>query len=72
MATRATRLLYDRRFLDNGTGLALVSATVPADSVWDPQAHAASPLLVSRQLVALRDSLSTRLKEDSYPYDVVS
>ncbi|MGH2614611.1 MAG: class II histone deacetylase [Thermomicrobiales bacterium] len=48
MSARATGLVYDRRFLDHDTGLALVSATVPADSVWDPQPHAASPLLVSR------------------------
>jgi acetoin utilization deacetylase AcuC-like enzyme len=48
MNSEATGLVYDRRFTDHDTGLALVSAPVPADSVWDPQPHAASPLLVSR------------------------
>lgn len=45
---RPTGLLWDSRFMDHNTGLAMVSATVPADSVWEPQPHVASPHLVGR------------------------
>jgi acetoin utilization deacetylase AcuC-like enzyme len=48
VAGQSTGLIYDSRFLDHDTGLAVVSAMVPADSVWEPQPHAASPQLVSR------------------------
>jgi acetoin utilization deacetylase AcuC-like enzyme len=48
MPAGRTGLIYDNRFLEHDTGLAMVSATVPADSVWEPQLHAASPQLVSR------------------------
>jgi acetoin utilization deacetylase AcuC-like enzyme len=48
MPARPTGVIYDSRFLEHDTGLALVSATVPHDSVWEPQPHAASPHLISR------------------------
>ncbi len=48
MAADRTGLIYDSRFLDHDTGVALVSAVVPVDSVWEPQPHAASPQLVGR------------------------
>jgi acetoin utilization deacetylase AcuC-like enzyme len=47
IATR-TGLVWDSRFMDHDAGLAVVSATVPADSIWEPQPHAASPQLVGR------------------------
>lgn len=43
-----TGLVFDHRFLEHDTGLALVSAPVPVDSIWEPQPHAASPHLVGR------------------------
>lgn len=43
-----TGLIYDSRYLEHNTGLAVVSATVPVDSVWEPQLHASSPHLVGR------------------------
>jgi acetoin utilization deacetylase AcuC-like enzyme len=46
MAT--TGFIFDARFLEHDTGLALISAQVPPDSVWEPQPHAASPHLVAR------------------------
>jgi acetoin utilization deacetylase AcuC-like enzyme len=48
MLKRKTGLVWDSRLLDHNTGLALVSAPVPADSVWEPQPHAASPQLIAR------------------------
>jgi acetoin utilization deacetylase AcuC-like enzyme len=64
MSARPTGLIYDSRFLDHDTGLALVSATVPADSVWEPQPHAASPQLVSRAYSLLnRTGLLSQLVE---------
>lgn len=45
---KPTGLVYDSRFLEHDTGLAMVSATVSPDSVWEPQPHAASPHLVGR------------------------
>ena len=32
-----TGIVFDHRFMEHDTGLALVSATVPADSIWEPQ-----------------------------------
>jgi acetoin utilization deacetylase AcuC-like enzyme len=64
VTARATGLIYDSRFLDHDTGLALVSATVPADSVWEPQPHAASPNLISRAYSLLnRTGLLSQLVE---------
>ena len=48
MAAKGTGIVWDSRFLDHDTGLAMSSVTVPADSVWEPQPHAASPQLVAR------------------------
>ncbi len=48
MTSGRTGLVWDSRFMDHDTGLAVVSATVPADSIWEPQPHAASPQLVGR------------------------
>src|SRR5690348_10000820 len=48
MTSRQTGIIYDHRFMEHNTGLALVSAGVPADSIWEPQPHAASPQLVGR------------------------
>jgi acetoin utilization deacetylase AcuC-like enzyme len=48
VAANRTGLIYDSRFLEHDTGLALVSTPVAADSVWEPQLHAASPHLVGR------------------------
>jgi acetoin utilization deacetylase AcuC-like enzyme len=48
MATGQTGIVFDHRFMEHNTGLAVVSATVPADSIWEPQPHAASPHLVGR------------------------
>lgn len=45
---KRTGIVYDGRYLDHDTGLAVVSAPVPADSVFEPQPHAASPALVAR------------------------
>jgi acetoin utilization deacetylase AcuC-like enzyme len=45
---KKTGYVFDRRYLDHDTGLALVSASMPANSVWDPQPHVASPALVAR------------------------
>jgi acetoin utilization deacetylase AcuC-like enzyme len=64
VTARPTGLIYDSRFLDHDTGLALVSATVPADSVWEPQPHVASPRLVSRAYSLLnRTGLLSQLVE---------
>jgi acetoin utilization deacetylase AcuC-like enzyme len=46
--TVPTGLVYDSRYLEHNTGLAVVSASVPAESIWEPQLHAASPQLVAR------------------------
>lgn len=48
VALKPTGLVFDHRFMEHNTGLAVVSATVPADSIWEPQQHAASPQLVGR------------------------
>ena len=48
MTSGRTGIVWDSRFMDHDTGLAVVSATVPADSIWEPQPHAASPQLVGR------------------------
>lgn len=48
MTSGRTGLVWDSRFMDHDTGLAVGSATVPADSIWEPQPHAASPQLVGR------------------------
>ena len=64
MSSKKTGLIYDSRFLDHDTGLGLVSATVPADSIWDPQPHAASPQLISRAYSLLnRTGLLSQLVE---------
>lgn len=43
-----TGLVFDHRYMEHNTGLALVSAPVAADSIWEPQPHVASPQLVGR------------------------
>lgn len=48
MAAKQTGLVFDHRFMEHNTGLAVVSASVPAGSIWEPQPHAASPHLVGR------------------------
>ena len=53
---RRTGFVFDKRYLDHDTGFALVSASLPADSVWDPQPHVASPALVARVDGLLRRS----------------
>ncbi|MCC6314614.1 MAG: class II histone deacetylase [Thermomicrobiales bacterium] len=64
MTAKPTGLIFDSRFLEHDTGLALVSATVPADSVWEPQPHAASPHLVGRAYRLLgRTGVLARLAE---------
>ena len=45
---KRTGLVFDSRYLEHDTGLAIVSASVPGDSVWEPQPHVASPALVGR------------------------
>lgn len=51
-----TGLVYDSRYLEHDTGLAVVTAPVPVDSVWEPQPHAASPHLISRTMRLLQRS----------------
>jgi acetoin utilization deacetylase AcuC-like enzyme len=43
-----TGLVWDRRYLENNTGMALVSAKVAIESIWEPQPHVARPTLVGR------------------------
>jgi acetoin utilization deacetylase AcuC-like enzyme len=64
MASTTTGLVWNSRFLDHDTGLALVSAPVAADSIWEPQPHAASPHLVGRAYRLLgRSGLLAQLAE---------
>ena len=58
-----TGIIFDSRYLDHDTGLAIVSKTVPADSVWEPQPHVASPALVARPMRLLeRTGLAAQLE----------
>jgi acetoin utilization deacetylase AcuC-like enzyme len=43
-----TGLVWDGRYLEHDTGMALVSAKVAIDSIWEPQQHVARPTLVGR------------------------
>jgi acetoin utilization deacetylase AcuC-like enzyme len=43
-----TGLVWDGRYLEHDAGMALVSAKVAIDSIWEPQAHVARPTLVGR------------------------
>jgi acetoin utilization deacetylase AcuC-like enzyme len=45
---RKTGLVWDGRYLEHDTGMALVSAKVAIDSIWEPQPHVARPTLVGR------------------------
>lgn len=55
--------MFDSRYLDHDTGLAVVSINVPAASVWEPQPHVASPALVARSMRLLeRTGLASHLK----------
>ncbi|OFV84604.1 MAG: hypothetical protein A2W26_09595 [Acidobacteria bacterium RBG_16_64_8] len=59
-----TGLVFDGRYLDHDTGLAFMSAPVPADSVWEPQPHVASPALVARvDRLLMRTGLKAELTD---------
>lgn len=45
---RRTGLVFDDRYLQHDTGVAILYWTVPADSVWEPLPHVASPSLIYR------------------------
>jgi acetoin utilization deacetylase AcuC-like enzyme len=61
---RKTGVVWDERFLDHDTGMALVSAKVPIDSIWEPQRHVARPTLVGRAWRLLeRSGLLSHLDE---------
>ena len=48
MEGQKTGLVWDERYLEHDTGMALVSAKVAIDSIWEPQPHVARPTLVGR------------------------
>jgi acetoin utilization deacetylase AcuC-like enzyme len=57
-------LVWDARYLDHDTGMALVSAKVPTDSIWEPQRHVARPSLVGRaQRLLERSGLLAHLEQ---------
>jgi acetoin utilization deacetylase AcuC-like enzyme len=63
MASGKTGLVFDQRFMAHNTGIGILSANLPADSVWDPGQHVASPQLVGRVAALLeRSGLAAKLE----------
>lgn len=60
---RKTGLVFDSRYLEHETGVAILYWVVPANSVWEPQPHIASPIVTRRIMRLLeRTGLAAQLK----------